>query len=310
MSGYFDVSETGFEYEQMEEKEDGGGKEGIVFFGQKGSGKTSGAFMLPGTKFVLSFDRKSLRAKNTMRPEDKTIEVFDAVKYVSHLKNKVTESAAKNFEYVLFLLEECRKRGGVDWVVIDGLDILIEMCEMKMRYDNKLGPFQAFATLGLWKDRKLNIRAIHETAYSVASKGVVWTTYADKDEIVNNATLVRRTDVPKWMDIVMYDTDAVIKTVVEHKEGKARFRLEVISSKIARFKTGDIIDVTDKLSLDEGSPAGKLEEVPDLTKAVRRKKARSSIQRKGCPECGAEVVNELGVVHCSKCEWVHDDESD
>jgi len=651
------MSYSDFEYEA----EVTSGKEGILFFGHKGSGKTSAAYLLPGTKVVLSFDGKSLRAKEALRPNDKSITVLDARKYITHIKDKMTAGGRKTIDYTVWLLDETRKRGGCDWVVIDGLDILIEQClpkdaviytpsgpvkvadyvggpilsydfnhgkcvyveplavkkrkaselievrtassvfrvtpghpiytrsdfswkglgwkdagdlkpndtvaipldyelpnhrrgvspvlaklvgymvaegvmsgkssptfvqtkesvtadftrlvasefpeldvisekrpvkvgnvwhssvihrvarrgskkglrnsfaqrlkelglwnttshtkyvpeeilygpleslraflqgyyagdgwvaksstdrgyrydcytvsrrlkddliyalwrfgispcvfemstgyqihigkgyfskrfseevmgvplalrgsrdtdsvlnglyfervkevkkldgvrdvwsfmtptgslivdrhlthnsEMAMRFDHKIGPLDPFAQMSWWKDRKLNIRLVHDMAFACAKVGVVWTTYAEKDDIVNNATLIRRTDVPRWMDIVMYDTDAVIRTQIDNVDGQTRFRLYVVSSKIKRFSTGDVLDVTGVQSLDKATKVGE-EEMPNLDKAMRRKSVRQKL--KACPECGADVVTEMGVLHCTKCEWVHDDEGD
>jgi hypothetical protein len=191
---------------------------------------------------------------------------------------------------------------------MDGLEILIEMCEMKMRYDRKLQPFEAFSNLGYWKDRKMNIRAVNEACYSACAKGVVYTTYIDKDEIVNNATLVKKKDVPKWMDIIMYETDAVVKTQIDDTTGK--FMLYVISSKIRRFKTGDVLDVTNARALDDIPVVGEVppEQRVNLEKAIRRKKTRQRLDK--CPKCGGDVVNEMSVLHCAKCDWVHEDEGD
>ncbi len=283
------------------------GKEGILFYGHKGSGKTSAAYLLPGKKVVLSYDGKSLRAKEMLRPDDKDIVVLDARKYMSHLKSKMTEGGKRTIEYSVWLLEEVNKRGGCDWVVIDGLDILLEAAEMAMRYDHKVGPLDPFANLGWWKDRKLNLRLVYDTAFRVARKGVVNTTYVDKDDIVNNATLVRRTDVPRWMDIVMYDTDAVVRTQIDVVDGKQRFRLYVVSSKIKRFATGDVLDVTYARTLDEAVRVGT-EEVVDLNKAIQRKKARARVV--ACPECGSAVVTEMSILHCTQCDWVHEDDAD
>jgi hypothetical protein len=299
-------AEYDFEFEPVTT----GGKEGIVFFGHKGSGKTSAALLLEGSIAVLSFDGKSLRAKEMTQPGRKDIEVYDAKKYVSHWKHQLTESANKNFAYVMFLLENIEKRGGVDWVLIDGLEILIEMAEMKMRHDRKLQPFEAFSNLGFWKDRKMNIRAVYDACYRACNKGIVFTTYIDKDEIVNNATLIKKKDVPRWMDIIMYETDAVVKTQIDDVEGQQRFRLYVISSKIKRFDTGAVLDVT---GADTLARAKRVGEVPDdqkvnLGNAITRRKIRQRIER--CPKCGSEVVNEMSVIHCQKCDWVHEDGDD
>lgn len=290
-----------FEYEE----EKTSGKEVIVFFGQKGSGKTSASYMLDGEKVVLSFDGKSMRVKELMRPNDKSIRVYDARKYVSHFKNKLTESSSKNFDYVMFLLNETKNHGGCDWLIIDGLEIVIEMAEMKMRFDHKIGPFDGFATLSFWKDRKVNIRAVHDAALACARKGVIYTTYVDKDEIVNDATLVKKQDVPKWMDIIMYETDAVVRTEIDKDK---RFLLKVITSKIKRFNTGDVIDVTGKLSF-EGAPVTEEKVEPtDLTKAKKRKEKRMKTTE--CPKCGAPTATEMGMLCCTKCEWVLNDKDD
>jgi len=638
------MDEYDFEFEPVTTS----GKEGIVFFGQKGSGKTSAAYLLEGEKVVLSFDGKSLRVKETMRPDDKSITVFDTKKYMSHWKHELTASANKNFAYVMYLLGEIEKRGGCDWILIDGLEILIEVAEMKMRYDHKVGPFDGFSNLGFWKDRKMNIRAVYDACYRAAKQGIVFcydeitramtpdglktlnelnpgdmvyslnasgeielkpvktvykfdydgkmvafkgratdllvtpehrmitagsthgkwyterwrfetaksllgrsifrfpvgrwvgtlpkqqlpcdagnffyvmglyigdgcmnerrmtpykgkqygpykwaqfcipegdrardsavvalnhngglklklypntiefhprdyapffrecgtkavekhipvwmfdatpdllqklfdglmdsdghrqrgkiktgytyhtaseklaqdvallaiklglrasiqavrprsgkfesgpswfvyiastsplmgtvyrsvkevhytgkvwcpevadngnllverngkfafcgnTTYIDKDEIVNNATLVKKTDVPKWMDIIMYETDAVVKTQIDTVDGQERFRLYVISSKIGRFKTGQVLDVTGARTLADAVPVGEVptEMQVDVQKAMKRKKERQRIDK--CPKCSGETTTEMGILHCTKCDWVHEDEGD
>ena len=301
-----EYDDSDFEYKEETEN----GKEGIVYFGQKGAGKTSAAYLLEGKKVVLSFDGKSLRVKELMRPDDGDITVLDASKYISHWKNKMTEGGKKTVEYCKWLLNETTKRGGCDWVIIDGLEMLIEAAEMAMRFDHKIGPFDGFANMGFWKDRRANIRAIHDSAFACATKGVVWTSYIDKDEIVNNATLVKKTDIPKWMDIVMYYTDAVVKCQIDTIEGKERFRLYVLTSKIRRFKTGDVLDVTDVLTLSDAKPVGAVPESDkvNLDKAIKRKKAKYSLDK--CPQCSADTANAGGVIHCPKCDWVHEDEGD
>lgn len=233
-----------FVYEEVKEEK---GKDIFCVFGTKGSGKTSLAMGFSGKKYVISMDRKSMRVKEGVYNNNENIIVINGVKYLSHKKGDYLKSAVVTFDYLLFLLDEIKNKGDCDYLILDGMEIVIEICEMKMRCDNQIEYKGGIANLGVWKDRKLNIRAIHDSAVNCAKAGVIYTTYIDKDEIIEEGTVIRKKDAPKWTDVLMYEIDTVFKCeIIITKTGSAQFMVKVWTSKIKDYKTGDVYNVTDK----------------------------------------------------------------
>jgi len=216
----------------------------IMIYGDKGTGKTVTALSFQGELCVLSFDRKAMPIKMSMYNGDKRIHVFDAVKYMDWHPEKVTESSSKTFDYILKVLEYCGEKIKPDWVIIDGTEIMEQIVEFAMRHRHGLGPFQGIANLNVWKERRLMLRQIHNKAYSIAKKGIIYTTYTHYEDIVIEGELVTRKEVPKWIDVIMFETDAVLKT--EYNSRDRVFSVKVVTSKIKELPTGNVYGVTNK----------------------------------------------------------------
>jgi len=219
----------------------------VCIHGQKGQGKTALSFGFPGKKYVLSFDRKSKRIKEYMYNNSNKIVIVDIIKFLTSQKDNYLESCVKTYECTEMAIEEIGNRGDADWIIFDGLEVLIEMSEMKMRFDNQLLPFQGIANLSVWKDRKLNIRNIHEKAFQRVKKGIVYTTYTAKDEIVEEGQIIAKRNIPSYIDIIMYQVDVVMESYIEFTKNKeATYKVHIKTSKIPIFKTGDVFDMTNK----------------------------------------------------------------
>lgn len=230
----------------VEEEQSPPAKEVYLVFGEKGSGKTTLALSFPGEIVCLSFDRKSAIIKTSRYGNDRRIHVFDVVKYMDYSSpSKVTESAAKTFEFVNAVLDYAAMNIRPDWIVIDGAEIFHQVCEWTMRHRHGIEAFAGISNLNLWKERRLYIRQIHNKALNVARRGVIYTTYTDKDEIVVQGELVTKKDVPKWIDVLVFETDYVIKCEMDPVNRK--FLAKVVTSKDdGRLPTGRVYDVTDK----------------------------------------------------------------
>ena len=225
------VDKAGFTFKEEEELNP---KIVLTIFGGKGTGKTSLAFTAPGNLSCMSYDKKSAIIKKEQFDDDSRIKVYDAVKFYKYDKEEITASAFKSYDFMMYLLDEIKKEGNTDWIIHDGYEIIAKICEMKMRYENNIGPFQGVANLNLWKGRRLDIRRLHNKSLEAANKGVIYTTYTDKDEVVIDGTLMCRKDVPKYTDVIMWETDIVIKTFAERASDELIHLAEVVTSKLSK----------------------------------------------------------------------------
>ncbi|MCW1309283.1 MAG: AAA family ATPase [Candidatus Nanoarchaeia archaeon] len=222
-------------------------KEVYLIYGNKGVGKTVTALSFPGKILALSFDRKTAIIKANMFKNDDRIKIYNAVKYMDYSNPEaLTKSANDTYQYILFILEEHVKHyGNPDWVLIDGSDIFHQICEWTMRYRHNIEPFAGISNLNVWKERRLLIRNIHYKALDIANKGVIYTTYTEKDSIVVDGELITQKDVPRWIDVLMFETDYVLYCYVI--EGQRKFAVRVVTSKNdSKLRTGMVYDVTDR----------------------------------------------------------------
>jgi len=227
----------------------------ITIYGHKGHGKTDAALSFPGRICVISFDRKTTPVK-LQRYRDRDIHVWDGKKYYDESTPEAkVKSAEKCFRYINALLDKVIRNMQPDWVVIDCTDVLHEICEMVMRARNGLMPFQGIANRNLWKERKMYLRQIHNLATSIAKKGVIYTLYPGEYDIkIVDGEVVDREEIPKWIDIVLQETDTVIKIERKFdKEGTMKIFAIVESNKspLLPFKNGIKVDITDKYCYDE-----------------------------------------------------------
>jgi len=231
-------------------EDDGSGKEVYLVYGKKGEGKTYTALSFPGKIAVLSFDRKSGKIKNLLGLDN--VKVWNGIKYMDFSSPEAElKSAEKNWRYLNKLLDKVIRNWEPDWIVIDGSEILSHLCELVMRYRNGIMPFQGIKNLNLWKERKQYIRQIHYLSLDIAKRGIIYTAYSEKDEIIEDGEVVSRKDVPKWLDVILYETDVVLKTYTKIVNDTIRFYLLVESSKIPEIKSGITLDITNTLPYEK-----------------------------------------------------------
>lgn len=236
--------EVTFEFPSIEEDTESD-KEIHLIYGDKGKGKTTLAFGYPGEIVCLSFDNKSARIKRTMFNNDKRIHIFNVTKYMNYdTPDKMLETATKTYEYIKAVLEHA-KQYNPDWIVFDGAEIFSQICEWRMRYKHGIKAFAGITNFNIWKERRMYIRQIHNMALRIAKKGIIYTTFTTKDSIVISGEVVTQKDVPKWIDVLMFETDYVIH--VDTEPGTFRQLATIITSKDkSLLKTGRVYDVTDK----------------------------------------------------------------
>lgn len=230
------------------EEEQGSEKEVWVLAGDKGDGKTTIALGFPGKIAALSFDHKTILVKKNIYKNDDRIKVYDALKYFDEEPSKKLESAITTFGYLLFLLKEIKEKIQPDYIVIDGSEIFTSIAELCMRKRNNVGLYSGIANQNLWKERKDFLIKLHRVAVASAKRGLIYTTYTEKEELVADGTLISREKVPKWTGIILYEADIVAYAYSKFDKDKGkRFYLKVANSKLEDvIKTGFHQDITGK----------------------------------------------------------------
>ncbi len=241
---------TDFDYSQAEENY----RINIVIHANKGDGKTSLAFAVPGNHNCMSFDGKSKVIQEEADDKDR-IKVYNGVRYLNKSSAEIyIESAHDSWRYLRGLIGTWDMS---DWTVIDGGEIFEAIAEQVMRYNQGLTPFQGIANRNIWKERKLILSQFYKMCGDKAKNGVIWTTYVNKDQIVEEGEFVAIKDVPRWIDAVLYETDVVIRVETKKdKGGKVEYFATVESSKVPDkvmkkifggvFKKGIRLDITDR----------------------------------------------------------------
>jgi hypothetical protein len=231
-----------------------GGKESITVVGEKGSGKSTMALSFEGKKLVISYDRMAIRNKYKMR-DPENIKVIDPMTlYDASSPARKRDSMCKILEYLIGVEEypEGPRNGGLleemranderpDWVIHDGTDILMEICEMSMRKFYDLLPSQG-VEWNMWKIRKSAIQDVYHKSLNLAKRGIIFTTYFTEKQMDEDITGQKKTkEMPKWMDIILHQT---LHTIVVFVQGE-NFYLRVQQSKsVKKDVTGQVFDVT------------------------------------------------------------------
>lgn len=215
-----------------------------TIYGAKGDGKTTTALGFSGKIYVLCFDRKTNIIKNFIYKGDSRIQVFDAIRYLNEDIEKYPESSFITIKYCEELLKMF-KNDKPDYIVFDGTEILMRIFEQAMRYYFNWTAFEGIKNMNAWKKRRLDIRKLHRLAENAAKKGIIYTTYTTQHKIVEDGTVITQKDVPQYYDILLWETDVVIKSFSEFtKQGIKRFFIRIDSSKVPFLKTGATYDIT------------------------------------------------------------------
>jgi len=231
----------------MSEEEDSI-KKVITVYGEKGTGKTTSVFSFKGKKVCISFDHKSTLIKNNFYNGSKDIRVYDGLRYYDESIKEITKSSVITYEYLKDLIEKqySKPENYPDWIIVDGLEIVAVICEMIMRNNHNLGPFEAFANFGYWKERKILMNNLHSIYLKHCKKGIIYTTYTKDDQVIFNSEVTQSKKIPKWFGSVLEQTDIVLKTgVIDMGENKFKFKVLCESSKFDdEIKTGQSYLVT------------------------------------------------------------------
>ena len=232
-------------FDLSEEKEHLG--ETMLYYGEKGDGKTVMALSHEGTICCIGFDNKSLKIHKDYYNSDPRIHVFDGIRYLDKSSGEAwLESASKTINYINDLLFKKISQLKPDWIVIDNMEVFVRTCEMAMRCHNNFRPFQPFS-FDYWKERNMLVDQVHNACMRIAKKGVIYTAYIAEGVLsIKDGKVVEMKKQPKWSADIKYQTDTVIFVDSERTKNELRFFATIESSKNKKFRTGDRRDVTNK----------------------------------------------------------------
>ena len=174
---------------------------------------------------------------------DPRIVVMDGLRYMDYSSPEAwLISSEITLRYIQKLFEEAKKFDP-DWIVIDGSEEYVKICEMVMRYRNNLSMTQGVQWT-LWKERRLYIKNLFNTVVKSSKKGVIYTAYVGRQQKIVDGVVKDTKEQPKWVDIIKEQTHVTIR--VRSRQGdKGRIYMATIeNSKWRAMKTGAQIDIT------------------------------------------------------------------
>jgi len=250
----------------------------ITVVGKKHSGKTSITYGFTGSKYYLSYDRNSAKPLDTLLPRfsknkdikeaRKDFHFFNGAKYYNNLSTatlrrmsdineilrKWQEASVNTYYYTIFLLDELAKKETVDYLVIDGSEIVWKCCEQIMRVRHNLVASQGFKEGNWWKERNILWDVIHQKAMNIAKKGVIYTTYLktfenDDDDTVKE-TRYKSKKEPNWYGSMMLETEIKLETFTEYEKDGEKHYFVNIESKIDSMPEAATLDITNRTIID------------------------------------------------------------
>lgn len=224
----------------------------MTLFADKGEGKTFFvlSFANQGDSIAaISFDHKTKRIKDMYYANNPKISVYDGTKYYDKT-NEVTwlKSSKRSIRFVNNLMIKEIAKNRPDWIFFDAMEIFYTMCEMTMRLDYDLGPYDGVTNRNIWKKRIMYMEQAYNLALRTAKKGVIFSTYSKlKGRFIDSeGNLMDAKEIPKWYGIMEKETDVTIRTDVKQVKDKRIFTAMIVNSKTSLFTTNDERDVSFK----------------------------------------------------------------
>lgn len=247
------VSSETFDFDFDEAEDRAEKKEIYTVYGHKNDGKTTISYGIPYPKdkiLVFSFDNKSTRPKDApyITAGGLQIKVINAIKYLDKSsEQKYLETAAVTHAFIISMLQQAKEKFDPDWVMFDGTEVMSGIMELVMRSKNNLKPYQGIANRTLWRERRQYIDDIHMKSVEVANKGLIYTMYSQKDEIIDqDGTVMKKVDIPKWIGSVMEETDIVVHAESKFENNKKMHYARVEGSKIPDKYPDGLYNITNK----------------------------------------------------------------
>jgi hypothetical protein len=225
----------------------------VTEFGDKGSGKTMIAFAFPGNVLAIGYEAEH----NLTLPHEvyysstKRIQIKSFEKFLDTEDGEIKKSTHNMvYEATIQLLKNARSLG-FDWIILDGLQRLPTIAEMRMRLSNSFSAYEGFKELTIWNERTDFLDQLYRVARTAARKGVIFTSQNVIQEAMFGPDKGKKKE-PAWKGKIKEDTTTVIYTRKEETKkadgsNASEFKAFVDSCKLSGY-SGDVITTLDGTS--------------------------------------------------------------
>lgn len=199
-----------------------------TIYGDKGTGKTffvlnSARYFIDTDKYiyVLSFDGQSAAIKRAIVSQVPEARDLIIVKNMSHgtpsfnqeEKMKQDSEDVVNTIKLLTALSEVDDDKKPYLLLIDGMEIFSQKCEIFMRMKYEYPLFGGIRDFNAWKFRNYLMETSHTKALNATRRHLVYTTYPKIiDEDISGGEIINRKKAPNWLGSMEKTTSNVMRT--------------------------------------------------------------------------------------------------
>ncbi|MDE1822276.1 MAG: hypothetical protein KGI98_15665 [Euryarchaeota archaeon] len=259
----------------------------FIIDGDKGSGTTTTYLSFGGEQVIFSLEGKVHRIIAELRAQGvdtSRFHVYDVSRMYKTGEREIMASAVDCHDRMVNILGRVAKKGGVDWVVFDGLDIIARMEEYRMRYKAKL-PLFSGVEWQFWNWRNFGMSDLLTAARAaVKPTGAVCATFywELQDVIVGGKVVDTVKKRKKWLGKWEKENDVWLTTsrvdrLMPGKAAESKFYVTVFTSKLRTFPTGKQWDVTGTTLGEKLGPEAFHFSAEDLVREARTTVAEDSV---------------------------------
>ena len=234
-----------------------GSRETILIAGEKNGGKSVAALSFPGKIAVIAFDGKIFAARDFVvrhgiKDENEVMIYYPAKHYNPKAVDdgEIGKAAIAVINDAFRAVYSIKVRADTgqfvpDWVLFDNLEFSIRLAEFAGKYKRGVPitttPQKGDDVWGAFDIRNIITNVIYKAAVSIPKKGVIYTLYTkDKDVVLPDGT-TKKAQVPKWFEVLMYETD---NHIIVWKDDSRYFAKIVGTKDEERYPDGLIIETT------------------------------------------------------------------
>lgn len=234
------------------------GKTIITVYGPKGVGKTALAYgMIPDNSSVIvwSYDNMSTgpRELEFIKSANLNIKVLNAILPLDKSNPDIyLKTASRTYDMNIKITLQIAEREKPDWIILDCFEVFSEICEMKMRYNNKIPAYGGVSNLNIWKERRQFIDGFNKVLKESVNEGVIYIMYPKVQNLYKNGEIFSSEETPAWVSDMMKQTLVTVRASSEFDTTAniRKYYAEIESSKKEKEYPPGKYDVTGKRLLD------------------------------------------------------------